>query len=42
MLSLCLQKKWRFQPLVVDTGTGSVGTKDVGAYVELVKAGIAG
>jgi simple sugar transport system substrate-binding protein len=42
VLSLCLQKKWRFQPLVVDTGTGSVGTKDVGAYVELVKAGIAG
>jgi simple sugar transport system substrate-binding protein len=42
VLSLCLQKKWRFQPLVVDTGTGYVGTKDVGAYVELVKAGIAG
>jgi simple sugar transport system substrate-binding protein len=42
VLSLCLQKKWRFQPLVVDTGTGTVGAKEVDAYIELVKAGYAG
>jgi len=42
VLSLCLQKKWRFSPLVVDTGTGTVSYKDVAAYAELVQAGIAG
>lgn len=42
VLSLCLQKKWRFEPLVVDTGTGSIGAKDIDAYADLVKVGIAG
>ena len=42
VLSLCLQKKWRFAALTVDTGTGTVSAKDADAYSELVKAGIAG
>jgi simple sugar transport system substrate-binding protein len=42
VLSLCLQKKWRFAPLTVDTGTGTVSAKNADAYSELVKAGIAG
>lgn len=42
VLSLCLQKKWKFAPLFVDTGTGTVSAKDADAYSELVNAGIAG
>jgi simple sugar transport system substrate-binding protein len=42
VLSLCLQKKWRFDALTVDTGTGTVGAADVDAFVPLIKAGIAG
>jgi len=42
VLSLCLQKKWRFDALTVDTGTGTVSSADVEAYIPLIKAGIAG
>lgn len=42
VLSLALQKKWKFSPLTVDTGVGTVSAKDVAAYAELVAAGIAG
>ena len=42
VLSLCLQKKWRFDALTVDTGTGTVSAADIEAYIPLIKAGIAG
>jgi simple sugar transport system substrate-binding protein len=42
VLSLCLQKKWRFDALTVDTGTGTVSATDLEAYLPLIKAGIAG
>jgi simple sugar transport system substrate-binding protein len=42
VLSLCLKKKWRFDALTVDTGTGTVSAADIEAYIPLIKAGIAG
>jgi simple sugar transport system substrate-binding protein len=42
VVSLCMQKKWLFAPLTVDTGTGAVTINNYKSYVPLVKKGIAG
>ncbi|MEA2346138.1 MAG: simple sugar transport system substrate-binding protein [Thermoanaerobaculia bacterium] len=42
VLSLCLTRKWHFQPLVENTATGYMTQENYKTYVELAKQGIAG